>query len=410
MVGAALLGGCEARATVVDVQTPAVSVTRASAPAVQAIFSGPASVVSVHTYRLAFEVSGRVARVNANVGDRVSAGAVLATLTDADYRAALAAASARATVARAQADKTLAGARPQEKVGARGSVDMARAQLADAQSALTLARANATRSRNLYVEGAIAAQSDDAARAGLAAAQARVDAAAAALVSAQSQSSLIDSGARSEDRLAANATASEADAARDEAALTLRKTVLVAPAPAYVLARNIETGDEAAPGGVVFTLTDAAPPDAVIAVPEARSAAISVGTPAVLIAGGRSYRARVTQVEPEADAVTRTVQVRLHAANFSLRPGSVIIARIGTHPVAGASVPMSALLTAADGATSISIVDPIRRTVRRQPVHVQALRGDSVVVTGVRPGELIVTGGQYPVQPGERVTIVPQSA
>jgi multidrug efflux pump subunit AcrA (membrane-fusion protein) len=160
---------------------------------------------------------------------------------------------------------------------------------------------------------------------------------------------------------------------------------------------------------VVFTLTDAAPPDALIAVPEARSAAIAVGTPAVLLAGARSYPARVTRVEPAADALTRTVQIRLHAANFSLRPGSVIMARIGTHPVAGVSVPMSSLLTAANGSTSVTVVDPIRRTAGRRPVHVQTLSGDTVVVTGVRPGELIVTGAQYPVQPGERVTIVPNS-
>ncbi len=406
---AALLSGCSAQASSsTEAQPIAVSVTRARVPRAQPIFSGSASAVATHTYRLAFEIAGRITRVNADVGDRVAAGDVLAALADDDYRAQLAAAQARLAGARALAEKAVHGARPQEKAGAGDAVNVARAQLDDAEAALTLARANSRRSEHLYVEGAISAQTNDAASAAERSAQARVDAARAGVSSAQSQASLVDAGTRSEDRTAAVADVDDASAARDLAAIALRKTQLLSPADAYVEERDVEAGDEAAPGVAVFTLTDAAPPDALVVVPEARAVSIDVGTPASLTAGGRRYAARVTRIEPRADATTHTVEVRLHAPGLVLRPGSIAIASIGTRSLAGASVPAGALITSDEGATSVAVVDLATQTITHRPVRVLELLGGDAVVAGIRPNELVATEGAYPARDGQRVTIVPQ--
>ncbi|HTV74244.1 MAG TPA: efflux RND transporter periplasmic adaptor subunit [Candidatus Acidoferrales bacterium] len=403
------LAGCGANASTAASpasQTLAVTVERARIPQPQAVFSGPGSVVAAHTYQLAFEIPGRVASVNADVGDRVAAGSTLASLVDDDYRAQLSAAQASAAQAHAQARKALSGARPQEKASAHDAVRSAQAQLDQAQAALTLARANALRSQHLFVEGAISAQANDSATAAQQSAQAGVDAARAALVSARNQASLVDTGARSEDRAAALAQAAGADAASDLAAITLRKTVLVAPAGAFVLRRTIDVGDEVAPGVVAFTLTSAGAPDVIVSVPEANSEEITAGMPAVVTAGDRLYDARVTRIDPEADPVTRTVQVRLHAAALSLRPGAVVIAAIGTQRPQGTSIPLPAILTAADGGTSVAIADPHAHTARHVPVHLLSLQGDRAIVSGLRPGELVITAGQYSVHPGQHINIV----
>lgn len=78
---------------------------------------------------LAFDRSGRVARVYASIGDHVSAGTVLVSLDNADSRAALAGSEASLAAEQSKLDALLNGARPEEIIVKQGEVLQAGAVL-----------------------------------------------------------------------------------------------------------------------------------------------------------------------------------------------------------------------------------------------------------------------------------------
>jgi HlyD family secretion protein len=266
-----------------------VTVATAVAPQSQPIFQGPGSVVAAHTYRVGFEIAGRVTDVRYDIGDRVAAGAILATIDAADYAAQYQAASARAASARAAAAKAAHGARTQERLAALDAVAAAQGQLDRAEAAAGLAAANRLRYDELFRDGDVSAEQHDATAAAGSDAAAQVAAAHVQLAQARAQNSLVASGSRSEDLAAADADARAAGAAAQLAAVTLNKTAIAAPADAYVQTRAIEPGSEAQPGGVAFTLTDAREPETLVAVPESKLPLIAPGTRAIVTVGGDRY-------------------------------------------------------------------------------------------------------------------------
>ena len=395
------------------VATPiAIDVARAPQPV--AIYSGPGTVQEAHTYRIAFEIAGRVASVNADVGDRVVAGTVLATIDTADYRAQYDAAQARVSVADAAALKARNGARPLERAEAEEAVAARQATLERALAAQELAAKNDARNQRLAADGDVALAQADATHAALLDAQAQVRAARADLASAQQALALVRSGTRDEDLRAASA---DADAARADAALaaaTLAKSAIVAPADTYVQSRAIEPGDDAQPGVAAFVLTSDAAPDVIVNVPETRLTELHPGTLATINTGTSTLRGTVTRIEPSADNATHSALVRIHAAGAGiqpgtagsrLQPGAVVAVVIGARKLDGASVDVSALI-AQDGRTSVAVFDPARGTVERRNVTVLETDSERAVVTGVAPGERVVVAGQHDAVPGEPVRVV----
>ncbi|MBV8645108.1 MAG: biotin/lipoyl-binding protein, partial [Candidatus Eremiobacteraeota bacterium] len=160
---ALVLGGCAARAATTATAPAATPVTlaTASAPETRAEYAGPGTVAPQHVYRIAFEIPGRVVAVNADIGDRVEAGAVLAAIDASDYAAQARAADARSLEADAAAVKARNGARAQERVAADQAVEAARAQLDRALAAQRLAAANRARFDSLYASGDVAASQHD---------------------------------------------------------------------------------------------------------------------------------------------------------------------------------------------------------------------------------------------------------
>lgn len=82
---------------------------------------------------LGFEKSGRVRAVYAQLGDRVTAGQILAVLTNGDLAANLAQANAEADIKRAKLDELLRGSRPEEIRIAEAKVNGSKASLSDAK-------------------------------------------------------------------------------------------------------------------------------------------------------------------------------------------------------------------------------------------------------------------------------------
>ncbi len=404
---AVAFSACAARAATVTAPpaTP-VTVATALAPAGRAAYDGPGTVVAQHVYRVAFEVPGRISAVNVDVGDRVATGSVLAALDGSGYAAQARGADAQALAASAAAAKARNGARFQERVAADQSVAAAHAQLDRALAAQRLAAANAARFDALYASGDVAAVQHDQTNASRRDADASVDAAQAQFVQAQAQRSMVHDGARVEDISAANAAADAARAAADLAHVTLAKSVLTAPAAAYVDQRLVESGSSAQPGVTAFVLVDARDPDVLVAVPEARLGGIAPGSRATVRVDGRAYRATITRIEPDADPATRTAQVRVRVAGLRARTGGIVDVALGTARTAGdATVPLGAIVTDARSA-NVLVYDAARGSASLHPVRVLDGDGERAVVTGIAPGTRIVRAGATLIKPGAPLKVV----
>lgn len=86
---------------------------------------------------LAFERSGKVQSIGANVGDKVSAGQTLITLNNSDLAAQVAQAQANLQREQANLDQIRSGARPEDLQIAQTAVANAQKSLADAETSLT---------------------------------------------------------------------------------------------------------------------------------------------------------------------------------------------------------------------------------------------------------------------------------
>ena len=182
------------------------------------------------------KVSGYVTAVIARENQRVSAGDLLVQVDDREYRAKL-----------AQREGDLAAAIA--AAGTNGRVGQADAQLAAARAAVAQARANAERARAdvqryraLAPRGVVSQQQLDGAEAAAAAS-------AAGLEAAQKQALAGEAALQG-----ADAKAAAARAQRDQEALNLSWTRVVAPLEGVVSRKNVEVGQLVNPGQALMSV------------------------------------------------------------------------------------------------------------------------------------------------------------
>jgi RND family efflux transporter MFP subunit len=294
---------------------------------------------------LGFRIDGRMVERLVNVGDRVTAGQVVARL---------------------------------DRTNEENSLRAARAALAAAQAQLVEARANYGRARELLRTGFGTRQRYDQAAQQLQTATSAED-------SAQAQVNI------AENRL--GYTVLLADAPGTVTARGAEPGEVVAPGRMIIrLAR--QDGLDAV-FDVPPVVKDLAPPDVVVTV------ALTLD-PAIRASG------RVREVAPSADPVTGTFRVRIGLTDPppALRLGSTVTGRMEVAGGAGYAIPASALTR--QGATpAVWVVDQASRTVALRAVEV--LRHDparAVISSGLTRGEVIVTAGVQALRPGQQVKLL----
>ena len=177
------------------------------------------------------QISGRLAKVDIEEGDVVSAGQLIAEIENADLRADLAAAAAEVDLRQAELERLRNGARVEE-------IAQAVAGLAATESAERLAAAARARDEPLLQRKLISQARWDQAQAELDTAKAERERAAAAL-------RLLRVGARVEDIRAAEARLAAAMATRDRASAQFDKSQIRSPIDGVVLKRDLREGETA---------------------------------------------------------------------------------------------------------------------------------------------------------------------
>lgn len=121
---------------------------------------------------------------------------------------------------------------------------------------------------------------------------------------------------------------------------------------------------------------------------------------------------RVREVAPQADPVTRTFQVRvgLQDPPEAMRLGSTVVGTLQLTSDSIVSIPASAL-TQQGASPAVWVVDPAKSTVSLRNVDVLRFDPGQVIVSqGLEPGEVIVSGGIQALHLGQRVRQLPPPA
>jgi len=123
--------------------------------------------------------------------------------------------------------------------------------------------------------------------------------------------------------------------------------------------------------------------------------------------GGRQPSGHITFIDNAVDQATGTIKLKALFDNADRRlwPGEFVNVnlQLTTEPHAVVT-PASAVQTGQNGAYAY-VVRP-NRTVEMRPVKVARIAGaESVIASGLQPGETVVTDGQLRLTPGARVTV-----
>jgi RND family efflux transporter MFP subunit len=215
----------------------------------------------------------------------------------------------------------------------------------------------------------------------------------------------------------AKAAADEARARFDRAQRSVELTgnalsyaTLKADAHGVITATLVEPGQVVAAGQTAIRLARFGEKEAWVAIPETLVERAKTGSATVTLWSdpGRRYVAKLREISPSADPVTRT-----YLAKFSL-PGATEDVELGmtatltlTDPAAArvARLPLSALFDEGKG-PSLYVVDD-KGDVTLKPVKVKAYGSNDVIISGGVPeGAKVVALGVHKIDPSEKVRVV----
>ena len=178
-----------------------------------------------------------------------------------------------------------------------------------------------------------------------------------------------------------------------------RAITLYAPASGFVTARNAFPNLKVSPETELYTLTDLSRVWIVADLFETDAPKVRPGTAAVVrvpSANNAAFSARVTYVQPQVDPATRTVKVRMEADNptMRLKPDMFVDVEMRMGYGARVTIPAEAVLDA--GLRKTVFVDHGEGNLEPRAVETGDRVGDRVVVlSGLKPGERIVTSGTF---------------
>jgi HlyD family secretion protein len=246
---------------------------------------------------LGFQVPGRIERITAREGDRVSAGSELAWLDRSELEARRAQAEAQLAGARALLREMESGAREEELAQAREGARAAAERHADAQR-------DVERVERLFTGGALSQEALDKARLAFEVARSQKE-------QADQQLRLVETGPRRERVAAQRAAVAQAEAAVQQAGAALANAVIRAPFDGVVSIRDREPGETVAAGAPVLTVMNPADRWVRIYVREDRIGAVALGQDASIRSDtypDRVYHGAVAFIAGEAEFTPRNVQ------------------------------------------------------------------------------------------------------
>ena len=347
LVLCAVLAGCKEEHALVEEIRPVCTLTVSAASRPGAIeFSG--EVRARHETSLGFRIGGKLAARLVDVGAMVRTGQVLARLD------------------------------PQDQVL---NVATARAQRIAVQTDLAQLRLDLSRAQELLEKKFVS--------------QAEVDRRRTAVDAAESK----HDQAKAQEQLAMNQAA---------------YTSLLADAPGVITGVETERGQIVGAGQTVFRLARNGEREVLINVAESQRGLIRTGMPAEVRLWAQSDKVltgNIREVAPAADPQSRTYAVRIalpsDVPEAIARLGmSATVKLIGADSPGAVTLPLSAILGEGEQ-QNVWLWSKKSGRVKKKAISVVDLQNEQVQVTGLLPGDVVVTAGVHLLREGQAVRRIP---
>jgi HlyD family secretion protein len=393
-----------------------VEVARAQSQASDAgsvVLSASGYIVAHHKISVNSKVTGRVAWIGVEKGDKVKEGQVLVRLEDEEFRAQVQQAEGAVANARAYLDELEHGSRPEEIQQANHSLEEARATSAND-------KINLDRTKPLVAAGVLSKQAQDDAQAKYDSDQHRADALERAYT-------LAKIGPRPEEVARARGALLQAEGQLAYAKSQLDATQIKAPVTGTILERTAEKGElvtaqfasQAAGGpvGNVVDLADLNDLQVELDIAQDDFAKLSPKQRGIVTTDAfpdRKYDGVIAEMSPEANRQKATVQVKVQIQNPDeyLRPEeNATVKFLGNADSSGlkksgALVPTTAVRDQ-DGKKIVLIAFNGKALARE--VKVISQRSAGYVVDGLVGGENVITAGPPNLKNGDKITLKGQS-
>jgi HlyD family secretion protein len=402
---------------------PEVEVVRAAAEtggseAGETVLSATGYIVAHHTINVNSKVTGRLAWIGVEKGDKVKEGQVLVRLEDEEFRAAYEQAKGAADNAQAYLEELQHGSRPEEIQQAQHNLDEARATLVNDK--LTL-----DRTKELAASGVVSRQQLDDATAKFESDQQRVN-------SLDKAFQLAKLGPRSEELARAQGALTQAKGQLDYAKSQLDATVIRAPVTGTILDRTAEKGElitaqfasaaAGGPQGSVVALADLNDLQVELDIAQADFARLTPDQKGIVTTDAypdKKYDGQIAQISPEANRQKATVQVKVQVLNPSkypdvqLRPEMNATVRFlaneqpkDTKTPAGVFVPSAAIR---DRENKKVVFIAYNGKAMAREIHITSQRADGALVDGLVGGENVITTAPATLKDGDKIKLKGQS-
>jgi HlyD family secretion protein len=397
---------------------PEVEATRATAETSDAgstVLSASGYIVAHHKINVNSKVTGRVAWIGVEKGDKVKEGQILVRLEDDEFRAQYQQARGATENARAYLEELQNGSRPEEVQQSQHNLDEARATLANDKITLD-------RTQELFNEGVMAKQNLDDAKAKFEADQQKAN-------SLQQSFALSKLGPRAEEIARAKGQLLQAQGAEAYSKSLLDATLIRAPVTGTILERTAEKGElvtaqfasgaAGGPQGEVVALADLNDLQVELDIAQDDFSKLSPHQKGLVTTDAfpdRKYDGQIAEISPEADRQKATVQIKVQILNPDsyLRPDMNATVKFlaeeqkksDSTKSAGVFVPTTAVRDR-DGKKVVFLIYNGKALMRE--VQVVSQRSGGLLVSGLNGGEDVITSGPPNLKDGDKIKIKGQS-
>ena len=252
-------------------------------------------------------------------------------------------------------------------------MELARADLAEAQARLSLAEANYDRTQTLRKSGNVAQSTYDASRTELEVARTAVD----------------------------------------SAQVRLAKLTVTAPFSGTVGFRSVSLGAYVTAGTALVQLDKVDVLQVSFSVPELEQARIAIGQTVEVLADAlpnERFTAVIVAIDPSVDINGRALKVRAQLDNAAqkLRPGLLTRITVKGTPRQSVLVPESAIVQRGEAVFVFTVADNTATEVRVKTG--KRLSGRVEIVSGIAAGDVVVTAGNSSLRNGAAVEVVSTAA
>jgi RND family efflux transporter MFP subunit len=212
------------------------------------------------------------------------------------------------------------------------------------------------------------------------------------------------------------AAVDQAKAGVHQAQLALQDADLTAPFSGYIISRNIELGNLAAPGTSAFSIADTSAVKIGFGVPDYAVRRLRLGQQFSIHLQNdpKEYNGRVTSIAASADEKNRVFAVEVTVPNPKalLKPGMIAsLSLTGVHKAPAPSVPLSAVV-ADPGSPGRYAVFVAQEQGGKWAAHLRAVtlgetHESDVAVDGVNSGEKVVVVGAAGLKDGDLIQVLP---